>query len=500
MKQRRHSMELSEILTGVVRKTAYIYARYSSDQQREESIDAQLRACREYCLKNDIRVIHEFVDEAKSATSDKRPAFQAMFKDLRDIDFIIVHKLDRFSRDRYDTAYYQRVLKKAGARLISVLEPLDDSPESIIMESMLAGMAEYYSKNLARETMKGLKETAYQCKHTGGATLYGYKVNEDHTYRIDPLEADVVKKVFRMYVDGYRYEDIVNAVEPEKKLAKSAINSMLSNERYNGVYVFGRQTRAEKNSHNLKPAGEQVRIPGGMPQIIDDNTWARAQARLHDRKHNASGRAVYPFLFQGKIECACGRIMSCGSSTGKGHIYGYYRCPDKCGTKPIRADKFDKAFLNAFSRAIDINDLTVARILVRVKKQEEPKKSPYADELKRVRKEIKSLVEAMKAGAHHQMIIDQLNELSEKERQLQAREPVQQKMPTSEDVYRFLEDMKSIQDKPYEEQRAIIHALVDRVIINKTGQITVRFCLPMVAGGRNCLFTLPLGTILNLVS
>ena len=135
-----------------------------------------------------------------------------------------------------------------------------------------------------------------------------------------------------------------------------------------------------------------------------------------------------------------------------------------------------------------------------MKKQEEPKKSPYADELKRVRKEIKSLVEAMKAGAHHQMIIDQLNELSEKERQLQAREPVQQKMPTSDDVYRFLEDMKSIQDKPYEEQRAIIHALVDRVIINKTGQITVRFCLPMVAGGRNCLFTLPLGTILNLVS
>lgn len=468
-------------------KTAYIYARYSSDQQREESIEAQLRACREYCSRDNIHVTREYVDEAKSATTDQRPAFLAMFKDLS-VDYIVVHKLDRFSRDRYDAAYYRRLIKKAGAKLISVLEPLDDSPESIIMESLLTGMAEYYSRNLAREVMKGLKETAYQCKHTGGAPLYGYKVNPDKTYRIDPLEAEVVRKVFRLYVDGYRYEDIVNAVADQKTLAKSAINSMLSNERYHGVYVFGRQTRTEKNSHKMKPEEEQVRIPGGMPQIIDDDTWAMAQERLHGRRHKR-GRAIYPYLLQGKVVCECGQTMVGWKSEGKGHVYGYYRCPGKCGMKGIRADKFDQAFLQAFARAVAVDAVTVDTIMAQVKAPPAPANDPYKDELKKVRKEINGLVEAMKAGAHHQILIDQLNELSEKERKLMAYKPATPQGPTKENVKKFLEDMKGIEDKPFEEQRRIINSLVDKIKISKTGHVAVQFWIPMVAGDRNRAYT-----------
>ena len=129
---------------------AAIYARYSSDNQREESIEAQVRAIKEYADKNGIIITKVYTDEAKSATTDNRPKFLEMIKDseFRLFDAVIVHKLDRFSRDRYDSAYYKRVLKKNGVRLISVLEHLDDSPESIILESVLQGMAEYYSKNL----------------------------------------------------------------------------------------------------------------------------------------------------------------------------------------------------------------------------------------------------------------------------------------------------------------------------------------------------------------
>lgn len=472
-------------------KTAYAYARYSSDQQREESIDAQLRAIREYCIRHDIDIVKEFVDEAKSATSDKRPAFQEMFKDLS-VDFIVVHKLDRFSRDRYDAAYYRRLIKKAGARLVSVLEPLDDSPESIIMESLLTGMAEYYSRNLARETLKGLKENAYQCKHTGGAPLYGFKVNPDKTYREDPVEADVVRDVFHMYAEGKRYEDIVKAMEPRKRLMKSALNSMLSNERYHGVYVFGRQTRAEKNSHKFKPVEEQVRIPGGLPQIIDDITWERAQARLKDRKRNPASRAQLPYMFQGKVVCSCGKIMSCKSSSGKGHKYGYYRCPDGCTV--VRADKFDDAFLKAFARAVQVDAVTADRILaqVRVPEREE---DPCKEELKNVRKEIKSLVEAMKAGAHHPIIIQQLNELSEKERQLVSRKPADPRQPTRRDVLNFLEEMKSIESKPFAEQKQIVGELIDKMEIGETG-ITVRFRLPLVAGGCNMSYALLLPVVL----
>ena len=135
-----------------------------------------------------------YIDEAKSATSDNRPQFKQMVADSkdRDFDYVIVHKLDRFSRDRYDSTVYKRALNKNGVKLISVLENLDDSPESIILESVLEGMSEYYSRNLAREVMKGKMETAYQCKHNGGIPPLGYDVSKDNTYVINPYEAEAV--------------------------------------------------------------------------------------------------------------------------------------------------------------------------------------------------------------------------------------------------------------------------------------------------------------------
>ena len=160
---------------------AAFYGRFSSNNQREESIDAQLRAAEEFAKKNNYEIVRTYADKAKSGTSDKRPEFLQMIKDAEKgiFDTLIVHKLDRFSRNKYDSALYKRKLKQYGIKLVSVTEQLDDSPESVILESVIEGMAEYYSKNLARETMKGLKENAYKCKHTGGLAPLGYDVNSD---------------------------------------------------------------------------------------------------------------------------------------------------------------------------------------------------------------------------------------------------------------------------------------------------------------------------------
>ena len=129
-------------------KTAVIYARYSSDMQRQESIDAQIRAIEEYCKKNQILIKRTYIDEAQSATTDHRDRFLQMIKDTKElkVDYCIVHKLDRFSRNRYDSAFYKRELKQNGVRVISVLEQLDDSPESIILESVLEGCLLYTSR------------------------------------------------------------------------------------------------------------------------------------------------------------------------------------------------------------------------------------------------------------------------------------------------------------------------------------------------------------------
>ena len=176
-----------------------IYARYSSENQSEESITAQLRACEEYARRNGDCVVAKYIDRAMSARSDRRPEFQQMIADSSKhlFDAVIVHKLDRFSRDRFDHATYRRELKKNGVHLLSVLENLDNSPESIVLESVLEGFSEYYSANLARETRKGLREVALQAKYTGGNVPYGYRIGKDQRYEINPQEAAIVRKIFK---------------------------------------------------------------------------------------------------------------------------------------------------------------------------------------------------------------------------------------------------------------------------------------------------------------
>ena len=141
---------------------AAIYARFSSNNQREESIDAQVRAITEYANKNGYVIVKSYIDEAFSATTDQRPAFLEMIKECEDdiFDVILIHKLDRFARNRYDSAIYKRMIQDNDIRLISVLENIDDSPESVMLESTLEAVAEYFSRNLAREVRKGLKENA----------------------------------------------------------------------------------------------------------------------------------------------------------------------------------------------------------------------------------------------------------------------------------------------------------------------------------------------------
>ena len=128
-----------------------------------------------------------------------------------DFDFAIVHKQDRFSRNRYDSAYYKRELKKNRVQLLSVLEQMDDSPESIILESVLEGMSEYYSKNLAREVMKGMKESAMDCPYIGGWIHYGFRVDpQTRRYIINEYEAEAVRMIFQDVADGCGYNVVLN--------------------------------------------------------------------------------------------------------------------------------------------------------------------------------------------------------------------------------------------------------------------------------------------------
>lgn len=215
--------------------------------QREESIEGQLRECLEFANKIGVDVVANYIDRAMTAISDNRPDFQRMIKDSYKhcFDMIIVWKLDRFSRDRYDSAHYKHILKKNGVKVVSAKENISEGPEGIILESMLEGMAEYYSAELSVKVKRRLKENALKAKVNGGQIPFGYYIDEEQKHAIDQTLAPIVVEAFTMYADGYLIKDIVNRFNAKgittrlgKKMSYNIVQYMLTNRKYIGEFRY----------------------------------------------------------------------------------------------------------------------------------------------------------------------------------------------------------------------------------------------------------------------
>lgn len=295
------------------------YTRYSSDMQREESIEAQTRAIKQFAEQNGYALQKIYADRGISGTSaEQRPQFMAMIADIKNggVDAVLVHKTDRFARNRYDSAIYRRELEKHGTRLISVLENFDDSPESIILQSVIEGYNEYYSKNLRREVMKGLKENALSCRHTGGTPCLGYDVNKD-TMRlvINEWEAEAVRLIFKRYLEGAGYTAIINELNSKGyktkrgvSFGKNSLYEILRNEKYTGTYVYNlsasKNADGKFNRHKNKSEDEVIRIEGGVPQIIATEDFQKVQQMMKARQRKtATFKAKQEYLLSGKIVC-----------------------------------------------------------------------------------------------------------------------------------------------------------------------------------------------------
>ena len=191
---------------------AVIYARYSSDNQREESIEGQIRECTAFAVKNDITVLRHYIDRAYSAKTDNRPEFQNMIKDSAKhlFDMVIVWKLDRFSRNRYDSARYKALLKRNGVKVVSATEVISEGAEGIILESVLEGYAEYYSADLAEKVSRGMTENALKGKFNGGNKPIGYVIDDEQHFQIDPLTAPFVREAFQRYAEGATMKELVD--------------------------------------------------------------------------------------------------------------------------------------------------------------------------------------------------------------------------------------------------------------------------------------------------
>lgn len=331
---------------------AVIYARYSSHMQREESIAGQLRECNAYAKQNGMHIIREYVDRAISGRSDKRPAFLQMIEDssARKFKYVICWKLDRFSRERYDNIKYKTILKRNGVKVIYARETIPDGPEGTILESLMEGLAQYYSESLSQNIKRGLTDSAMNGKALGSIP-FGYTKTPDGFFALDPVTAPAAAKIFQLYADGVPAVEICAELNASgyrtaqgKLFGKSSLKRIIRNEKYKGVYSW-----------------DKIRVEGGMPAIVNEELWGKAQI-MADRHHRspAAKRDVH-FLLTGKIRCGlCGSTMvgeSCRSKSGK--IHYYYTCFGRRKGSGCAAPRIRKADTEEFVAEI-LRDLVGA--------------------------------------------------------------------------------------------------------------------------------------------
>lgn len=386
-------------------------------------------------------------DEAKSATTAQRPAFQQMIADSKQGSFniILVHKLDRFALNRYDSAVYKRELKKNGVSVYSVLENLDNSPESIMMEAVLEGMSEYYSQNLAREVMKGMKETALQCKHTGGKAGLGFDIDPvTRKLVVNEYEAQAVRLIFSMYAEGKGYSEILDTLYKQgyktkngKDFGKNSLYSILTNPKYQGIYVFNRSSAKSitgtRNTHLLKSHEEIIAVEGGCPRIVEQEIFSKVQRRLEDNK-NKGGRmnAKHSYLLSGKVFCReCKRSMT-GNARHSGRnklLYITYKCSTKkhsCSNKEINRTYLEEYVIFLLERHI-FNTDSMHKIVKRIE-EEKGKGTTIRDreieklneKLINVEQAIQNITSVIATGITFESLLGKLGELENEKASIEA--------------------------------------------------------------------------------
>lgn len=324
---------------------AVAYARYSSDNQRDASIDAQLRFIEEYAARKNITIVATYTDRALTATTDKRPGFKRMIEDAkqRRFDAILVHKLDRFSRNSYDFAVYRHDLERYGVRLIAVAQDFGTSPESKLMIGLMQEWAAYYSVNLSNEVKKGHRENAFSGLHNGGYAPFGYRVGADQRLELDPQRAPYVRRMFDACLQGLSYRPILEELAAAgirgsrgAVMTYSSIYEILTNERYTGTYVYSMEPHARRDK------SEAFRLPDAHPAIVTRQEFEEVRRIMEARKHTGK-QAKRVYICSGLVYCECGAPMHANTATRNGYTYSRYLCSEKCGAPSVLVNVVDGA-------------------------------------------------------------------------------------------------------------------------------------------------------------
>lgn len=403
-----------------------LYMRYSSDRQSEQSIEGQHRVCAAFCEQNGYEIVDTYIDRATSAfkDTDKRTEFQRMIRDSekRLWDGVVVYKLDRFARNRYDSATYKARLKKNGVRVISATENISENPEGVILEAVLEGMAEFYSKELSQKITRGMFESANKCHSIGGHIPLGYKI-ENKKLVLDEAGAAVVREAFELYANGSTVADICDLFNNKgyrtaKGVAfnKNSFRSMFKNERYIGIYKY-----------------KDLRIEGGVPAIVDKDIFDVVQKRLVKNGEAPSrGKAKVNYLLSQKLFCGhCGALMTGESGTGKGkNVYNYYTCSTRkrthsCDKKPLKKEFIEMAVAADLIKLLTpetIDELAEMAVTASNREMEENSLIPtLTAQIEEIQRSIDNLIKMVERGIDSDSLANRLKELEEQKRATERR-------------------------------------------------------------------------------
>lgn len=480
---------------------AVIYARYSSANQRDVSIEQQVNACRKYAADQNLDVIHVYEDHAMTGTNDNRPEFQQMIKDsaTRAFQYVIVYTLDRFSRNKYDSAIHKHTLKENGVKVLSAMEHITDDPTGVLMESILEGFAEYYSKELAQKIRRGVMSNAEKCIVIGPPPL-GYRRGDDGKYEIIPEEAKIVQEIYQRVAKGEAFvsifEDLNQRGVRTKKgndWNKSSFNKLLHCEKYIGIYEYS-----------------TVRIEGGIPAIIDNELFKRVQDRCQT-KPRARGnpqkrrRENHSYLLTGKLYCGdCGNPMVGVSGTARnGTPKYYYVCQGHrkklgCDHMPVPQDWVEELVATRIKALItdpDVIEWLASSVMEYIQTHQETEETiSLQQRIDELEAKIQNTLTAIQNGVTSMRVQGMLNDLEAEQDGLKAkltiaRERVRPKYGKEHVIAYVLSFADGdITDKAFQEAmidaflvRAYLYSDRLKIILNYTGHNTSEIEIPFGA-------------------
>lgn len=459
-------------------KTAVIYARYSSDSQTEQSIEGQLRVCQEYAAEHNILVLNTYIDRAMTGTNDNRPDFQRMLKDSnrREWDYVICYKLDRFSRNKYETAIHKKELKDNGVKVVSATEFIPDTPEAVIFESMLEGYAEYYSAELSQKIRRGNNESRRKGNLTGGSVPYGYKNVNKKAVIVDD-EAEVVRHIFKQYSLGVCAREIILDLTSKgvsnrgKPFMKNAIYGILKNERYTGIYRHDGEV-----FDNIYPQIVPMDLFEKVQTIVDKNKYGKTSLKMD-------------YLLKDKIICGyCGRsiIGESGTASNRERKY-YYKCQGRkskltnCTKATVRKEVLEKVVIDVITEELrkpQTVDFIVGGLMEEQKRQSQANTALniLTREKRRTENSIANIMSAVESGGSTQTAMKRIRELEKKQSEIEQQILIE-KSKTSVEISQ--DEMRAFYIKALDyEPKMLIQYLVKQIILFDD-KIQIQFTSPI---------------------